>query len=657
MKFGKTMQSKILICTSILSAVSFIVMTIIICMIVGKDTKAMSKNTAYATVSEGVSTLEGWLTNKQSLIEFMGRDVIVGDYADDRDTCRAFLADCTTRDPDTYETYIGFAADKSIIFGSGYEPPADYDPTSRGWYKAAVASSEPIITAPYTDVQTNRQVITCAVRVEQNGEIIGVLGADIYIDHLSEVVGEVKADENGYAVLLTDEGDIICHENEDFLAIVDDDGNDVMTSFADTVDDFARPDDGEFISLTDYDGQQVLYHEQTVDATGWRLGYLLNGKEFNESTQSLIITMLILAFVFDCIISISIAVIVKKMFAPMKDIADNSRLIAEGKLDVTFDYQYNDEIGSVCRAIENNNSVMKKYIEDIGHRLEAISHGDFSAGSNVQYIGDYAAIKVSLDKISKSLNAVFGGIENASASVFDGAGEVSSEASRLSESVTKQTELIDSIAAGMKNLSDKIDNNVSRTDSTRSTANKMAEAVSEGSGNMKQLLDAMNEISEASQKIQNIIGTIEDIAFQTNILALNASVEAARAGAAGKGFAVVADEVRNLAGKSAEASDSTNKLIERSVAAVNEGLKIAEKTSASLEEVVARTNEIDSIIVEINEESHEQKACVEDVSEKINHVSGYVNASAAGAEKSAAASEELNGQASALKNIIDDFRE
>ncbi len=655
-KKGRSLQWKILFCISCLVIAMFFVMTAITCVMVSKEYQAQAKTAALSKLGDGVSTLDGWLTNKQSLVGFMGQDVLVNKYASDRETCRSFLSDCTTRDPDIYETYIGFAEDKTIIFGSGYEPPADYDPTTRSWYKAALESSDPIITEPYTDVQTNRQVITCAVKVQENGETIGVLGADIFIDYLGEVVDSIKADENGYSALLTGDGRIVCHQNHAFLPVVDDNGNDVMTGFSDTSADFVQPVDGGFVSFTDYDGQKVRYCQQTIPSTGWKLGYLLNSKEFNEPTVSLIVTMIVMAAVFNGLIAVCIALLLKKMFAPMKDIADNSSLVASGKLDVSFDYSYDDEIGSVCRAIENNNRVVKMYIGDIEKRLEAISHGDFSLSSDVEYIGDYASIKVSLDRISDSLNTVFSGIERASAAVFSGAEGVSAESGQLSESVSRQNALIDEIASGMKFLSDKIDNNVSRTDSAKNTAHRAAGAVEEGSERMKHLLEAMEEISDASAKIQNIIGTIEDIAFQTNILALNASVEAARAGAAGKGFAVVADEVRNLAGKSAEASDKTANLIELSVSAAKRGMEIAKGTSESLDEVVSCTEEIDNIIIEINSESHEQRTCVDDVNEKIGHVSDFVNSSAANAEECAAASRELNSQASELKNMLDNFR-
>ncbi len=375
----------------------------------------------------------------------------------------------------------------------------------------------------------------------------------------------------------------------------------------------------------------------------------------NEKLGSL--TRIILLTAVLCLVAaMAGGYILAKEFKALTAIALDSQEVAEGNLNVTFNYTKNDEIGDVCRAIENNNRVVKNYINDIDRRLEAISHGDFSVKSEVDYIGDYASIKVSLDKISGSLNTVFGGIEKASAAVFSGAEGVSSESGQLSEAVSGQNALIDEIVSGMKILSDKIDNNVSRTDSAKNTAHQTAGAVEEGSGKMKQLLEAMKEISEASGKIQNIIGTIEDIAFQTNILALNASVEAARAGAAGKGFAVVADEVRNLAGKSAEASDKTASLIESSVAAANRGMEIAKGTSASLDEIVSCTEEIDKLIIEINSESHEQRTCVDSVNEKIESVSRLVNSSAANAEECAASSQELNGQATELKNMLDEFR-
>ena len=172
---------------------------------------------------------------------------------------------------------------------------------------------------------------------------------------------------------------------------------------------------------------------------------------------------------------------------------------------------------------------------------------------------------------------------------------------------------------------------------------------------MGKLLTAMDDISSASEEIGKIIGTIEDIAFQTNILALNASVEAARAGAAGKGFAVVADEVRNLAGKSSEASVRTAQLIGRSSEAVAGGMKYAQSAAMSLKKVVDMSAEIEKLTVRISEESHSQSEYIEAIRDKIDKVSGYVSTAAASSQESAASAEELNSQASALKDIVKKF--
>lgn len=619
-------------------------------------TQIQTNETVVARLENCSNELTTWFTSKITTTEFMVHEVIQREYYNDDEKCFKFLVDCMERDDDFYACYIGYA-NGSCIFSDGWEVPEDYIATQRDWYIKAATSDGVVITDPYTDADTGRLVITCASRfTDDNGHTLGVIASDIFIDRISEIVNNLHIDENGYAFLTTYDEKILVHENQDFVPHSDDSGNDVITKITDAVNGYdSNKLMKNVVTLKDYDGGRAKFSESPVPVTNWILGYALDFKEYYTDILNVCAVLVVVTAIFTCILAAHIANLVKFAFKPMAGIAESTKKVANGDLDMKFDYKGNDEIGDVCRTIENNNRVMKEYILDISKRLDGFSKGNFDIKSNVSYVGGYASIKKSLDDFASALKNIFNGIDDASTAVFGGAGGVANGANQLAADASKQTELIGEIVTGVNAVTEKIKSNVERTDDARSVAVKTAETVKNSNEQMKQMLEAMNDISKAAEEIQLIIGTIENIAFQTNILALNASVEAARAGEAGRGFSIVADEVRNLAGKSREASLETSKLIERSTAAVNNGMQYADAASEALELVVEQTNEIDGIIVEINEKSHEQNTYIEDVSSKISLVADYVSSAAANAEQSAAASEELNGQATALKDMLSNF--
>ena len=161
--------------------------------------------------------------------------------------------------------------------------------------------------------------------------------------------------------------------------------------------------------------------------------------------------------------------------------------------------------------------------------------------------------------------------------------------------------------------------------------------------------------SEKSKEIIKVIRTIEDIASQTNILSLNAAIEAARAGTAGKGFAVVADEVRMLAGQSAEAARSTALLIGETVAAVETGSQISDVTNQALQEVVASARNVSDAVASIFEAADDQSHAVERISQELQSISDVVQSNSDVVKDSAAVSEKMSEQAAMLKSQVSKF--
>ncbi|MCI9136832.1 MAG: methyl-accepting chemotaxis protein, partial [Lachnospiraceae bacterium] len=220
---------------------------------------------------------------------------------------------------------------------------------------------------------------------------------------------------------------------------------------------------------------------------------------------------------------------------------------------------------------------------------------------------------------------------------------------------TEQAAAVEELATTIAGISNQVKDTAENALEARKQSNAAGDEVEECNEQMRDMMNAMEEITRTSDEIGKIIKTIEDIAFQTNILALNAAVEASRAGIAGKGFAVVADEVRNLAGKSSEASKNTAELIESSIKAVARGTKIADSTAQSLIKVVEGVRMASDKVDQIADAAEEQASAVEQVTLGVDQISSVVQTNSATAEESAAASQELSEQADMLKQLVARF--
>ncbi len=454
-------------------------------------------------------------------------------------------------------------------------------------------------------------------------------------------------------------GSVVIHKDSGLMPYVDADENEHYTQYSDTVSGISGEITESGITtctLTDYDGVSRFVISAEIPASGWKLSYAMDSSELYRDVRNIVIIFCVIIPVIIAVAAMVCALVVKKCFRPLAVVSSAAERMTKGDLSVTFDYSANDEIGSVCRIIEQTNATLRGYVSDISGHFEVMARGDFSSEVTVDYAGDFSAIKTSLNGIISKLGGVFGAISEASGAVFSGAENVSQGAASLAESASRQTALVDEISGSVASAEDIIAGNVKLTDEARALSDSASQLAGRGNSQMEELLTAMNEIRSTSEKIQEINQTIEDIAFQTNILALNASIEAARAGAAGKGFAVVAEEVRNLAGKSAEASGRTTALINESARAVENGRQLADDTATTLHSVLEQTEKVNGIISDIAISSEKQSSYMSDISRKTEEITKFVTSSAANAEESAAAASELDTQASRLRGMTEKFK-
>ena len=654
------LKTKITVATVVMIAVTLLIVACVSGFVVAKNSSSSITATARSTVSDFSNQINAWLEREAQKVSDIAEAVRYEGYdTDNRGGMQDFLYDRAEAMPEMYAIYVG-CPDNYAAFSDGWIPDADYIITTRQWYIDAAASDKPIITEPYVDATTKKIVITVAVPVrDDSGNLTSVVAADMFLDEIQEIAEGFSFTDSGYPALIAASGNIIIHKNEAYLPTVDENENEIAVAYDTTytgVTSQQTEGDINTYNMTDYDGVLRFVVSKPIEASGWTLCYTMDMAELYGDVVPILILFCIMIPVAIVISAAITMFVIKRCFKPLADVSEAAQRMTHGDLSVAFNYDADDEIGAVCRVIEQTNISLKSYVDDISEHLSEMSAGDFSRTVSLDYVGDFAPIKHSLNKILSAMNDVFTNITEAADSVFSGAENVSEGANSLAESASLQTALIDEIVTSVEAAGRTISDNVHLTESAKEISAATADEVERSNAHMTSLLAAMEEIRRTSDEIREINKTIEDIAFQTNILALNASIEAARAGAAGKGFAVVADEVRNLAGKSADASSQTTLLIQDSAAAVEKGLTFAKDTADSLSTVVSHTEQVDSIISDIAAASQQQNVYMKEVSDKTERISGYVISSAANAEESAGAAVELHTQADRLKGLLEQFR-
>ncbi len=541
--------------------------------------------------------------------------------------------------------------------------------SDREYYKRAM-KGEPYVSSPLISKITGKVTIIVAAPLWENGKIGGTPIGCAYVvpdeEFLNDIVRDINVSENSAAYMINASGDTIADVNSEVVL----NGENIEATAKET-------DDAGYKTLAAVhermrageSGQDVytlngvekfIGYAPIAETDGWSLAVYAPSIDFMHETNkgiSFTVIIIIAASVFGGFMALLLG---RDIGKSVRICTERMEKLADGDLKSPVpEIRSKDETGRLAQASKTVVGNLNGIIGDMGRILSAMADGDIAVDTETgesHYVGDYTTLLDSMRHITDKLNGAMSQINTAADQVSSGSDQVSAGAQALSQGATEQASEIESLASRIHTISEEVSENSENCESAKTLVGETTSYMETASSEMSRLTEAMTSISDTSSRIENIIKTIEDIAFQTNILALNAAVEAARAGEAGKGFAVVADEVRNLASKSADAAQSTTSLIEQSIEAVQNGTKIAADTAEAISNVVSRAGGVEEIVGKIAAASGKQSEMIDQITTGIEQISGVVQTNSATAEESAAASEELSGQASMLKQLIGSFR-
>ena len=522
---------------------------------------------------------------------------------------------------------------------------------TQDFYKQAQESKTASATLPTENTDTGKGSFYMTVPILDGDRFLGIVTTEISTEGFNEVDMSTLGYENVFFDVLDNKNNFVYSNNPDAKGknlgdLIGQKYNDMLVEKMQSKEAFFQRD-----------GQVRYYVPLQIEGVDWWVQTAMTIPHFDQEKNQLLFALILSEVIIFILVQIINFVRISNALKPLKKISEVGKEVAGGNFDVEIHYPHKDEIGELSRSISEVIGRSKKIVFDLRDRLDAMAGGNFTENlESEEYVGDYAPLLESLKHIQEDMNRTLQEVHASSVQVLSSAEQVNTGAQSLSQGATEQASSIEELSANMQDISQSIQASTKTAGDAYKLQGEAGVAVLQSNEKMEEMRKAMDDITAKSNEISKIIKTIDDIAFQTNILSLNAAIEAARAGAAGKGFAVVADEVGNLAQKSAKAAQNTGLLIEETIEAVEKGAKITEETAESLNSVSKSTEEVNTLIEKISAASSKDLEGITSLNQGLQQISSVVQANSATAEQSAAASEELTGQANKMNELVERFQ-
>jgi methyl-accepting chemotaxis protein len=608
-----------------------------------------------ANAGSHVNKLDGWLIGKAKILE-----ITVGtlqSMAGDAEITVPMITGYKTVDKELSDVYFGSAEGK-MVDGSGWTPPADYDPRARSWYKAAQQQGKLVFTDPYLDLVTKQMAVSVAMPLKNAaGQIRGIVAGDILLQTIVESIKNINLHGEGYAFLFDAKGLMLAHPDVELVSknIFEEEK---LKSLSAVVTNVLGKEQG-FTKYND-NGKELLMVYRQVPSTGWTLGISVPEEVVYKPLATLKWLFALVAISAVLVVVAVTFVIVRRITKPVERLAGQVSMVAGGDLTVKAEVNGKDEIAALATGF----NTMVHNLNDLIRRVQT---------SAEQVAASSEELTATSEQSAQAANQVATSIA-----------EVAAGATEQMGAADETSAVMEQMSAGIQQVAANANQVAAQSALTADKAQNGGKAVEKAVSQMSQIESAVNtsaqvvaKLGDRSKEIGQIVDTISGIAGQTNLLALNAAIEAARAGEQGRGFAVVAEEVRKLAEQSQEAAKKIAELIgeiqtdtEKAVVAMQDGTREVETGADVVKAAGGAFGEIAELVQQVSGQVKEISAAIQQLAAGSRQIAGAVRtidnrskktadqsqSVSAATEEQLASMEEIAASSQALAQLAQDLQ-
>lgn len=536
--------------------------------------------------------------------------------------------------------YIYFSDIEDEIFTIPHvDFPASYRATQRDWFIQAKGNpNKAIISMPYIDAITGKTIVTISKAVQNDGKVIGVIAADFKLKAIAEQVSSKKIGRTGYLFMFDSNGIVVSHPNHELL------GKEISSVNADFAASIKNQKDGR-IQYRGMDGKEHFGFVATNKTTGWTICTSILVQELDDDTYPIRITTIFLTLIMG-LISIVIAFFISRnMSKHICNLVGSFESAANGDLTIRINSRGKDEFAKLSNGLDS-------MLENVSVLLEnVVKSADRVMDTSSLLANNASEVSAATEDVAKSVGELSQGAINQAESAQNGLFEMENVARQL-DYITENSEKIHKIFTYTKDLSETgfktIDTLTEKSEDAKTATNEVSKVV--------------DDMYNSSLQISNISDALASITAQTNLLSLNAGIEAARAGDAGRGFAVVANEIRKLAEESKTSTEEIKAIIEgiqSKASQVADSIKVTREVVKAQDIAVSDTKEIFGKILnsisEMSEKVSDISVAIRQTAENKDKLLNIMHNVSSVSQESAASTQELNASSEEISANIEEF--